>query len=280
LAGQQETMTELRKQIDEAVKLIRTKTTSSPKVGIILGTGLGGLAQEIEKEVVIDYQDIPHFPVSTVESHRGELIFGKLAGKSVVAMQGRFHFYEGYTMKQITFPVRVMKFLGVETVLISNAAGALNPLFQRGDIMLMVDHINLLGDNPLIGPNDDTLGPRFPDMSEPYSKELIALAEQAALDLKIRVQEGVYVAMQGPNLETRAEYRFLRTIGADAVGMSTVPEDIVAIHMSMRVFGVSIITDECFPDALKPITLEEVIGVANKAEPKMTAIMKEVVKRL
>jgi purine-nucleoside phosphorylase len=280
LAGQQETMTELRKQIDEAVKLIRTKTTSSPKVGIILGTGLGGLAQEIEKEVVIDYQDIPHFPVSTVESHRGELIFGKLAGKSVVAMQGRFHFYEGYTMKQITFPVRVMKFLGVETVLISNAAGALNPLFQRGDIMLMVDHINLLGDNPLIGPNDDTLGPRFPDMSEPYSKELIALAEQAALDLKIRVQEGVYVAMQGPNLETRAEYRFLRTIGADAVGMSTVPEDIVAIHMSMRVFGVSIITDECFPDALKPITLEEVIGVANKAEPKMTAIMKELVRRL
>jgi purine-nucleoside phosphorylase len=280
LAGQQETMTELRKQIDEAVKLIRTKTISSPKVGIILGTGLGGLAQEIEKEVVIDYQDIPHFPVSTVESHRGELIFGKLAGKSVVAMQGRFHFYEGYTMKQITFPVRVMKFLGVETVLISNAAGALNPLFQRGDIMLMVDHINLLGDNPLIGPNDDTLGPRFPDMSEPYSKELIALAEQAALDLKIRVQEGVYVAMQGPNLETRAEYRFLRTIGADAVGMSTVPEDIVAIHMSMRVFGVSIITDECFPDALKPITLEEVIGVANKAEPKMTAIMKELVRRL
>jgi purine-nucleoside phosphorylase len=280
LAGQRETMTELRKQIDEAVKLIRTKTISSPKVGIILGTGLGGLAQEIEKEVVIDYQDIPHFPVSTVESHRGELIFGKLAGKSVVAMQGRFHFYEGYTMKQITFPVRVMKFLGVETVLISNAAGALNPLFQRGDIMLMVDHINLLGDNPLIGPNDDTLGPRFPDMSEPYSKELIALAEQAALDLKIRVQEGVYVAMQGPNLETRAEYRFLRTIGADAVGMSTVPEDIVAIHMSMRVFGVSIITDECFPDALKPITLEEVIGVANKAEPKMTAIMKELVRRL
>lgn len=273
-------MTDLRKQIDDAVKAIRTKTSSSPKIGIILGTGLGGLVQEIEKEVVIDYHDIPHFPVSTVESHHGKLIFGTLAGKKVVAMQGRFHFYEGYTMKQITFPVRVMKFLGVETLLISNAAGALNPLFQRGDIMLMVDHINLLGDNPLIGPNDETLGPRFPDMSEAYSRELIALAERAALDLKIKVQKGVYVVMQGPNLETRAEYRFLRTIGADAVGMSTIPEDIVAIHMGMKVFGVSIITDECFPEALKPVTLEEVIAVANRAEPKMTAVMKEVVKRL
>jgi len=273
-------MTDLRKQIDDAVKAIRTKTSSSPKIGIILGTGLGGLVQEIEKEVVIDYQDIPHFPVSTVESHHGKLIFGTLAGKKVVAMQGRFHFYEGYTMKQITFPVRVMKFLGVETLLISNAAGALNPLFQRGDVMLMVDHINLLGDNPLIGPNDETLGPRFPDMSEAYSRELIALAERAALDLKIKVQKGVYVVMQGPNLETRAEYRFLRTIGADAVGMSTIPEDIVAIHMGMKVFGVSIITDECFPESLKPVTLEEVIAVANRAEPKMTAVMKEVVKRL
>ena len=273
-------MTDLRKQIDDAVKAIRTKTSSSPKIGIILGTGLGGLVQEIEKEVVIDYQDIPHFPVSTVESHLGKLIFGTLTGKKVVAMQGRFHFYEGYTMKQITFPVRVMKFLGVETLLISNAAGALNPLFQRGDVMLMVDHINLLGDNPLIGPNDETLGPRFPDMSEAYSRELIALAERAALDLKIKVQKGVYVVMQGPNLETRAEYRFLRTIGADAVGMSTIPEDIVAIHMGMKVFGVSIITDECFPESLKPVTLEEVIAVANRAEPKMTAVMKEVVKRL
>jgi purine-nucleoside phosphorylase len=273
-------MTDLRKQIDDAVKAIRTKTSSSPKIGIILGTGLGGLVQEIEKEVVIDYQDIPHFPVSTVESHHGKLIFGTLAGKKVVAMQGRFHFYEGYTMKQITFPVRVMKFLGVETLLISNAAGALNPLFQRGDIMLMVDHINLLGDNPLIGPNDETLGPRFPDMSEAYSRELIALAERAALDLKLKVQKGVYVVMQGPNLETRAEYRFLRTIGADAVGMSTIPEDIVAIHMGMKVLGVSIITDECFPESLKPVTLEEVIAVANRAEPKMTAVVKEVVKRL
>lgn len=271
---------ELRKKIDEAVQFIRTKTSASPAIGIILGTGLGGLAQEIEKDSVIDYGAIPNFPVSTVESHHGKLIFGTLAGKSVVAMQGRFHYYEDYTMKQITFPVRVMKFLGVDTLLISNAAGALSPLFARGDVMLMVDHINLLGDNPLIGPNDDVLGPRFPDMSEPYSKALIALAEQVALDLKIKVGKGVYVAMQGPNLETRSEYRFLRTIGADAVGMSTIPEDIVAIQMGMKVFGVSIITDECFPDALKPITLEEVIAVAKKAEPKMTAIMKEVVNRL
>jgi purine-nucleoside phosphorylase len=271
---------ELRIHIDETIRFIRTKTSAAPAIGIILGTGLGALVQEIEKEVVIDYGEIPHFPVSTVESHHGKLIFGALAGKRVVAMQGRFHYYEGYSMKQITFPVRVMKFLGVDTLLISNAAGALNQSFARGDIMLMADHINLLGDNPLIGPNDDTLGPRFPDMSEPYSRELIGRAEEIARDLKIKVQKGVYVAMQGPNLETRSEYRFLRMIGADAVGMSTVPEDIVAIQMGMRVFGVSIITDECFPDTLKPITLEEVIAVANKAEPKMTAIMKEVVRRI
>ena len=251
-----------------------------PGIGIILGTGLGGLVKEIKKEIMIEYGKIPHFPVSTVESHHGKLIFGTLSGKKIVAMQGRFHMYEGYNLKQITFPVRVMKFLGVESLLISNAAGALNPLFQKGDVMIMSDHINLLGDNPLIGPNDDELGPRFPDMSEAYSKELIALAEQAALDLKIRVQKGVYVALPGPNLETRAEYRYLRTIGADAVGMSTVPEDIVAVHMGMKVLGFSILTDECFPDALKPTLLEEILKVAMKAEPKMTTIMKEVVKRM
>ncbi len=273
-------VSELRAHIDETVRFIRTKTPATPTIGIILGTGLGALVQEIEKETVIDYGEIPHFPVSTVESHHGKLIFGTLAGKKVVAMQGRFHYYEGYAMKQITFPVRVLKFLGVGTLLISNAAGALNQSYARGDVMLMSDHINLLGDNPLIGPNDDTLGPRFPDMSEPYSEELITKAETIARELGIKVQKGVYVAMQGPNLETRSEYRFLRTIGADAVGMSTVPEDIVAIHMGMKVFGVSIITDECFPDTLKPITLEEVIAVANKAEPKMTAIMKELVKRM
>ncbi len=273
-------MTELRRAINEAVAYLRTKTRATPPIGIILGTGLGGLAKEIKKDVVIEYEKIPHFPISTVESHHGKLIFGTLAGKKVVAMQGRFHYYEGYTLQQVTFPVRVMKFLGVHTLLISNAAGALNPLFRKGDVMLMVDHINLLGDNPLIGPNDDSLGPRFPDMSEPYSRALIELAEKTALDLQIKLQKGVYVAMQGPNLETRAEYRFLRTIGADAVGMSTVPETIVAVHMGMRVLGFSILTDECFPDALKPVTIKEVIAVAKKAEPKMTAVMKEVVRRM
>jgi purine-nucleoside phosphorylase len=273
-------LTELRKHIDEAVSFIRSKTKSEPPIGIILGTGLGGLVKEIRIETSIDYGSIPHFAESTVESHHGRLLFGVLAGKHVVAMQGRFHYYEGYSMPQITFPVRVMKFLGVQSLLISNAAGALNPLFQKGDVMMISDHINLLGDNPLIGPNDDSLGPRFPDMSEPYSKELIRLAEECALDLKIRLQKGVYVALTGPNLETRAEYRFLRTIGADAVGMSTVPEVIVAVHMGLKVLGFSIVTDECFPDALKPVTLEEVIAVANQAEPKMTAVMKEIVKRM
>jgi len=241
---------------------------------------LDGLAKEIEREVDIDYESIPHFPVSTVESHHGKLVFGSLGGKQIVAMQGRFHYYEAYTLQQITFPVRVMKFLGVRTLLISNAGGALNPEFRKGDLMIISDHINLLGDNPLIGPNDESLGPRFPDMSEPYSRELIAIAESATRDLKIQARKGVYAAVQGPNLETIAEYRFLRTIGADAVGMSTVPEDIVAVHMGMKVLGFSILTDECFPETLKPVSLEEVIAVANEAEPRMTAVMKEVVKRI
>lgn len=270
----------LRDQINDALKVIRTKTESRPAIGIILGTGLGGLAKEISKETEIDYGSIPHFPVSTVESHHGKLIFGTLAGKEVVAMQGRFHYYEAYSLQQITFPVRVMKFLGVNTLLISNAGGALNPDFRKGDIMIISDHINLLGDNPLIGPNDDTLGPRFPDMSEPYNREMIGLAEEAARDLNIKVQKGIYAAMQGPNLETAAEYRFLRIIGADAVGMSTIPEDIVAVHMGMRVLGFSILTDECFPEMLKPVSLDEVIAVAKEAEPRMTAVMKEVVRRL
>ena len=276
-------MAELRKRILEAVDVIRTRTEMKPRIGIILGTGLGGLAREIKKETVIPYDAIPHFPVSTVESHHGKLIFGTLAGKKVVAMQGRFHYYERYTMQQITFPVRVMSRkagLGVDTLLISNAAGGLNPQFARGDVMIISDHINLLGDNPLIGPNDATLGPRFPDMSEPYSKKLIALAEAVALESKIRVQRGVYVAVPGPNLETRAEYRFLRGIGADAVGMSTVPENVVANHMGIKVLGISIITDECFPDSLKATTVEEIIEVANKTEPKLTKIMKEIVRRL
>ncbi len=271
---------ELREEIKETVAYIRRHTKMRPAIGIILGTGLGGLAKEIKKETVLEYEDIPHFPISTVESHHGKLIFGKLNGKNVVAMQGRFHYYEGYTMQQVTFPVRVMKSLGVDTLLISNAAGGMNPHFQRGDIMIISDHINMLGNNPLIGKNEDTLGPRFPDMSEPYNRELIGLAEQIALDLKIKIQRGVFVSVPGPNLETRAEYRFLRSIGADVVGMSTVPENIVAVHMGMRVLGFSIITDECFPDSLKPASVEEIIAVANKAEPKLTKIMKEVVKKI
>ncbi len=252
-----------------------------PEIGIILGTGLGGLVKDIKIECSLDYDDIPYFPVSTVESHHGKLIFGTLNGKKIVAMQGRFHFYEGYTMQQVTYPVRVMHAgLGIKTLLISNAAGGMNPLFHRGDIMLITDHINLQGDNPLIGHNEDSLGPRFPDMSEPYSRKLIDLAQSVALDLKIPVQKGIFVAVPGPNLETRAEYRFLRGIGADVVGMSTVPEVIVAVHMGMHVLGFSIITDECFPDALKPALLSEIIEAANKAEPRLTHIMKEVVKRI
>ena len=273
-------MTQLRQHIDEALALLRTKTSMQPEIGIILGTGLGGLAKEISPEIVVEYEEIPHFPVSTVESHHGRLIFGTLGGKKVMAMQGRFHYYEGYTLKQVTFPVRVMKFLGVRSLLISNAAGGMNPHYRRGSIMVITDHINLLGDNPLIGPNDDTLGPRFPDMSEPYSRRLIACAEEVALGMKIRTERGVFVAVPGPNLETRAEYRFLRFIGADAVGMSTVPEVIVAVHMGIEVLGFSIITDECFPDALQPANVEEIIAVAVKTEPKLTAIMKGVVEKL
>lgn len=273
-------MSALTEKINETLEVIRKHTGENYPVGIILGTGLGGLVKEIQIKHKIDYAELPHFPLSTVESHKGKLIFGKINGKNVVAMQGRFHFYEGYTMQQITYPVRVMKFLGVETLLVSNACGGMNPIYRRGDIMLMLDHINLLGDNPLIGKNEDELGPRFPDMSEPYNLQLIELAENVALENKIKIHKGVYVAVSGPNLETKAEYRFLRAIGADVVGMSTIPENIVANHMGMRVLGFSIITDECFPDSLKPAVLEEIIHAAMTAEPKMTLLMKEVIKKL
>jgi len=273
-------MTELRRHIEEAVAFIRSKTKLQPTTGIILGTGLGDLAREIVADAIIDYGEIPHFPLSTVESHHGKLIFGVISGQTVVAMQGRFHSYEGYTLQQVAFPVRVMKFLGVQRLLISNAAGGMNPQFSRGSIMIITDHINLLGDNPLIGPNDDSLGPRFPDMSEAYHRGLITLAEDVARELRIRVERGVFVAVPGPNLETRAEYRFLRMIGADAVGMSTVPENIVANHMGLAVLGFSIITDECFPDSLQPAKVEEIIAVAKSTEPKLTAIMKGVIERL
>ena len=273
-------MTALKQKIEETLSVIRSHTKDDYPIGIILGTGLGGLVKEINVQHKIDYSDLPHFPLSTVESHHGNLIFGSIADKKVVAMQGRFHYYEGYTMQQITYPVRVMKFLGVKTLLVSNACGGMNPSYRKGDIMLMADHINLLGDNPLIGPNEDELGPRFPDMSEPYSKELINLAEKAASENKIKVQKGIYVAVPGPNLETKAEYKFLRETGADVVGMSTIPENIVANHMGMKVMGISIVTDECFPETLKPVNVEEIIATAMAAEPKMTLIMKEVIKRL
>lgn len=273
-------MKSLKEKLTDTLAVIRKKSNDVYPVGIILGTGLGGLVKEIKIQAEIEYAELPHFPLSTVESHQGKLILGTIGDKKVVAMQGRFHYYEGYSMQQITYPVRVMKMLGVETLLVSNACGGMNPLYRRGDIMLMEDHINLLGDNPLIGPNEDDFGPRFPDMSEPYSYELIALAEDVALENKIKVQRGVYVAVPGPNLETKAEYRFLRNIGADVVGMSTVPENIVANHSGIKVLGLSIITDECFPDALEPVKLEDVIAAAMKAEPKMTLIMKEVIRRL
>ena len=273
-------MSDLVQKINETLNVIHKHTRDSYPIGIILGTGLGALVKEIKVEHEIDYAELPHFPLSTVESHHGKLIFGEIGNKKVVALQGRFHYYEGYSMQQITFPIRLMKFLGVETLLVSNACGGMNPLFKRGDVMIMDDHINLLGDNPLIGKNEDELGPRFPDMSEPYSKKLIALAEEVALENKIKVHRGVYVAVPGPNLETRAEYRYLRATGADVVGMSTIPENIVANHMGMKVLGFSIITDECFPESLRPVDVSEIIATAMKAEPKMTLIMKEVIKRL
>jgi len=273
-------MSSLIQKIKESLEVIHQFTKDEYSIGIILGTGLGGLVKEIEIEHQIEYEKIPHFPVSTVESHHGRLIFGHIGEKKVVVMQGRFHFYEGYSMQEITYPVRVMKFLGVNTLLISNACGGMNPSYRKGDLMIIEDHINLLGDNPLIGKNEDELGPRFPDMSEPYSKRLINLAEQISVEKNIPVHKGVYVAVPGPNLETRAEYKFLRQIGADVVGMSTVPENIVANHMRFDVFGMSIITDECFPENLKPVVLEEIIQAANQAEPKMTTIFVELIKRI
>ena len=273
-------MSELLNQIQEAVNYLKTKTKVTPEVGIILGTGLGALAQEIKAEIVIDYKDIPHFPLSTVESHKGKLIFGTLSGKNVIAMQGRFHYYEGYTMKQISFPVRVMKAMGVKMLCVSNIAGGMNPNYRRGDIMILNDHINMLGDNPLIGKNYDELGPRFPDMSEPYNKEIIKLAEEIAMEEKIKVHEGIYVAVTGPNLETRAEYRLFRNMGADVVGMSTIPEVIVAVHAGLKVFGMTVVSDECFPDSLVPVSVEEIIKAAMAAEPKLTVIMKKVIERI
>ncbi|MFL5538363.1 MAG: purine-nucleoside phosphorylase [Longimicrobiaceae bacterium] len=270
----------LAARIAEAADAIRGRTAAAPGIGIILGTGLGGLAQRIEVESSIPYAEIPHFPLSTVESHSGRLLFGTLGGKPVVAMQGRFHRYEGYTLQQVTFPVRVMRALGVDTLVVSNACGGMNPLWAPGDLMLMADHINLLGENPLTGPNDDALGPRFPDMSQPYDLHLQHLAREVALELRIPLRGGVYVAVPGPNLETRAEYRMLRAMGADVVGMSTVPEVIVARHGGMRVMGVSIITDACLPDALEEADIATIIATAGRAEPNLTKLVEGVVARI
>ena len=266
--------------VEESAAVIRARVRSAPDVAVILGTGLGGLAERIETATVIEYADIPHFPLSTVESHAGRLLCGTLAGKNVVAMQGRFHRYEGYTLQQASFPVRVLRALGAHTLIVSNVSGGMEPTWRLGDLMLIADHINLLGDNPLVGPNDDRLGPRFPDMSAPYDARLRDLARTVAREQGITLREGVYLALSGPSLETRAEYRMLRTLGADVVGMSTVPEVIVAVHSGMRVLGLSIVTDMCIPDALEPVDVGRIIATAKGAEPKLTAVVTGVIQRL
>jgi len=273
-------MSDLLQMIKDSSDFLKSKTAVAPRIGIILGTGLGGLVKEIEIRDVVPYETIPHFPVSTVESHAGKLIFGLLAGKPIMAMQGRFHYYEGYSMQQIALPVWVMRKLGASVLIVSNACGGMNPQFDTGDILLIEDHINMMGDNPLIGPNDDSLGPRYPDMCEAYDQKLLSLAQTIALREGIRVHKGVYVAVSGPNLETRAEYRFLRGIGADVVGMSTVPEVLAGVHCGFRNVGFSVITDRCLPDALKPADIKEIIAVANAAEPQLTRLVEKLVAAL
>ncbi|MEO1525777.1 MAG: purine-nucleoside phosphorylase [Planctomycetota bacterium] len=272
-------MLDLYDKIEDAAAAITEVFPESPKVGMILGTGLGGLVEKIDVKATIEYGDIPHFPTSTATSHRGRLVCGHLSGVPVMAMEGRFHMYEGYPLKQITLPVRVFKRLGAELLIVSNACGGMNPYFECGDMMVIEDQINLMGDNPLIGINDDRLGPRFPDMCEPYDQQWIDRTMQIARREDMTLHKGVFVAVAGPNLETRAEYRFLRQIGADVVGMSTVPETIVAVHCGLKVVGLSVITDMCLPDSLKPANVEEIIATANDAAPRLqrlvTAIVEE-----
>jgi purine-nucleoside phosphorylase len=267
-------------QIQDALGFIRRKTDFQPRVGIILGTGLGELAAQIKASEIFPFEKIPHFVVSTSLTHAGNLIMGELGGCPVVAMQGRVHYYEGYSMKQITLPVRVMRGLGADTLIMSNAVGGMNPQLSPGDITVTTDHINFMGDNPLIGPNDDRLGSRFPDMSQPYDREYITMIEEVALQLGLPLKRTVYVAVAGPNLETAAEYRFLRTIGADTVGMSCVPESLVAIHGGMRVLGLSVVTDSCFPDSLEPADIEAIIQIAKEAQPKLEALVTGFLRRL
>jgi purine-nucleoside phosphorylase len=274
------TVTDLFDRVQEAAAVVRQRTSLVPGIGIILGTGLGGLVKEIEAESIIPYEEIPGFPLSTVESHAGRLILGRLRGRRVVAMQGRFHRYEGYTLQQVTFPVRVMHAIGARTLVVTNVSGGMHPLWAPGDLVLIADHINFLGDNPLIGRNDERLGPRFPDMSDPYDAGLRTRARALALEQGITLREGVYVAVPGPNLETRAEYRMLRGMGADIVGMSTVPEVIVGVHQGMKIAGLSIITDQCLPDALEPANIDQIIATAMAAEPKLTRLVAALVQHI
>jgi purine-nucleoside phosphorylase len=271
---------DLKAKITESVEFINQKSNIKPKIAIILGTGLGRLVEDIKEKEIIPYSDIPNFPISTVQGHGGNLVLGKLENKEVVAMQGRFHCYEGYNLKEVTFPVRVMKKLGADVIIISNAAGGINRFFKRGDLMLITDHINLFGNNPLIGPNDEELGLRFPDMSEAYDRKLVELTLKVALKEKIKLHQGIYVGLTGPTLETPAEYRFLIKIGADAVGMSTVPEVIVANHMGMKVLGISCITDLAINGVIVKTGLEEILKAASNAEPIMTKLVKKVIQKI
>jgi len=273
-------MSDLYAKVQETADAIRSRVQTNPSVAVILGTGLGQLGKHVEKAAVIPYKELPHMPLPTVMSHEGQFLLGKLGGKDAAVMEGRFHRYEGYTLEQVTFPVRVLKELGAKTLIVSNAAGGMNPNYREGDIVIIEDHINLMGDNPLIGVRDERLGPRFADMSQPYDKRLIELAQKAALELKIPARIGVYVGVTGPSLETRAEYRFLRGIGADMVGMSTVPEVIVAAQCGMRVLGLSIITDMCLPDALHPGDIMKIIANAAAAEPSLTKLALRVLEEL
>ena len=275
-------MHELKNKIAETFKFIKDELKEIPKIdiAIILGTGLGNLAEKIKEKRNIEYWKVPNFPVSTVKGHKGELVFGKIGDKNVVAMEGRFHYYEGYPLDQVTYPVRVVKALGAKILVVSNAAGGMNPAYKAGDLMAIADHINFTGVNPLIGPNDESLGPRFPDFCDLYDPKLIALAEQIAKEEKIRMHKGVYIGVTGPNLETRAEYKFFQMIGVDAVGMSTVPEVIVARHAGLRIFGISVITDVCLPETLKPCNIDEIIKTANEAEPKLTKLIYTLIERI
>ena len=271
---------DLMVRIEEAAAAVRRRSKLRPEIGVILGTGLGEFAGSLDLEAAIPYADIPHFPVSTVESHAGELHLGRLGGRGVAVMKGRVHYYEGYSMRQVTFPVRVLKALGCETLIITNACGGMNPDMAPSSIVVTTDHINLMGDNPLIGENDDRLGPRFPDMSQPYARSLVELAESVALELKIPLQRAVFVAVAGPSLETAAEYRFLRWIGADVVGMSLVPENIVAVHGGQRVLALNVVTDACLPDNLHPIDIPQILANAGRAAPSLVRLLTEVVRRL